>query len=473
MQNTLNIRSIVEQELQQKGYNLSRFSQVSGMNRGTLSLILNGNPSKLPSIPQMDKIAEALGYEQGWLYELYLEECFDREVPHWRRLKNFLYRCIQLDKEELIDKALHRLMEDCSQTAAVFDAAEEWYEEGYRQVLLPFYRYVTVNEKYRHAERLAISHYRIFRLSQSENFENNLRSAITFEPYRHELPVGFRLDGLLKLTHVYYNQHMWEKVEFFADELHELSNHVYENRLHMSNNIEAEKGLKTERHLVVYYGQGYVMKGNALFLQERYDEALKYIQKYEDLSWFEGLYEDGKREVNKLSSFARANFLAINLLSGNKDSLSEYLELLRNDVNEMLPGLLFVIDAANKYDFVIDNIIEEFLDEVVKMEKDLQTKNGYYQSDISMERYISLYKKLAIYFFKEHSYNKAIDNVIKCISLSVKANSKEDLISCVSLFELYRRYATDFQLEQYHQFMREVLRIEEAYISKIINSSNC
>ncbi|WP_046213476.1 helix-turn-helix domain-containing protein [Paenibacillus wulumuqiensis] len=472
MQNTLNIRSIVEQEIQQKGYNLSRFSQVSGMNRGTLSLILNGNPSKLPSIPQMDKIAEALGYEQGWLYELYLEECFDREVPHWRRLKNFLYRCIQLNKEELIGKALHRLMEDCSQTAAVFDAAEEWYDAGHRQILLPFYHYVTMNEKYRHAERLAISHYRIFRLSQSENFENNLRAAITFEPYRHELPVGFRLDGLLKLANIYYNQHMWEKAEYFADELHELSTSAYDHRIHMINGIDEERGLQTERHLVVYYGQGYVMKGNSLFLQERYDEALEYIYKYENLNWFEGLGEEGRREVNKLSGFARANFLALHLLTGNNNRLSEYLDFLRNDINEVLPGLIFIVEAANKYNFIIDDIINEFLDTVTKMEEELQTKSGYYQSDVSMERYISLYKKLAIYFFKNRSYNKAIDNVIKCMNLSVRFKSKDGLIPSISLFEMYREHAASNQLEQYIQIMREVLRIEEAHFSKHIDSSS-
>lgn len=471
MQNTLNIRSIVEQELQQKGYNLSRFSQVSGMNRGTLSLILNGNPSKLPSIPQMDKIAEALGYEQGWLYELYLEECFDREVPHWRRLKNFLYRCIQLDKEELIDKALHRLMEDCSQTAAVFDAAEEWYEEGHRQILLPFYRYVTVNEKYRHAERLAISHYRIFRLSQSENFENNLRAAITFEPYRHELPVGFRLDGLLKLANIYYNQHIWEKVELYADELRELATEVYENKISLHEDQDREKGLETERHLVVYFGQGYVLKGNALANVKKYDEALTYISGYQNLYWFNGLDEIGQKEVLKLSHFSEANFLAVNLLKGNQSYLTRYTEFLRSNPNELLPGLMVIMDAANQHHFLVDHILDEFMIPIEKMKDELQYQNGYYQSTSSIERYEDLYRKLSVYFLKYQRYNEGIENLLKGVSISLRVNNKSNLLAYLAMGEVFRNYATNSQINRFEFIMREVLKLEEVQLSNFIPDS--
>ena len=465
MQNTLNIRSIVEQELQQKGYNLSRFSQVSGMNRGTLSLILNGNPSKLPSIPQMDKIAEALGYEQGWLYELYLEECFDREVPHWRRLKNFLYRCIQLDKEELIDKALYRLMEDCSQTAAVFDAAEEWYEEGHRQILLPFYRYVTVNEKYRHAERLAVSHYRIFRLSQSENFENNLRAAITFEPYRHELPVGFRLDGLLKLANIYFNQHMWEKVEFFADELRELAMEAYKNKLHIRQDVSSERGLKTERHLVVYYGQGYLLKGNSLEKQQKYKEAMHYVLLYKDLSWFEGLNFQGEIEVNKFCEFSYANLLNLRILQGDKTALPEYITFLKERPMEILSGLLTILDSANKYEYFVDDILDQFANEIYKFENNEQIDGNYYSNTFIVDRYIGLHRKLAVYFFRKFQYNDGINSILISLELSIQVNDKKHFSACIAMFEIYKEHSVLNQQKRFQNIMREVLFIEESRLS--------
>lgn len=472
MPKSLSIRSIVEQEIQSKGYNLSQFSQISGMNRGTLSLILNGNPSKMPSIPQMDKMAEALGYEQGWLYELYLKECFDREVPHWRRLKNFLYRCLQLGKDHMIQQVLDRVLEDSNQTGAIFDAAEEWYEEGYREQLLPLYQCVIIHERYRHAERLAVSHYRIFRLSQSENFENNLRAAIAFEPYRNELPIGFRLDGLLKLANIYFNQHMWEKVEFFADELQQLAKMAYENRVHMKENKEAERGLHTERHLVVYYGQSFVMRSVSLEEQKKYEEALEIISNYQDLSWFEGLNEIGLKEVEKFNCFAEANILNLHVLMGDQNILMEYVDFLQRNSMEILPGLLSIVEAANIYGFDINNILQKFNKDIWEIDIENSLNTRYYDYIFSIDRYMELHKKLAIYFFKKHTYNEAVNSLLTSLQLSMKVNSKNNFMVCAALFEINKEHASKSQLELYHSFMKEVLSSEKIDLNPICNFSD-
>ncbi|WP_046227051.1 helix-turn-helix domain-containing protein [Paenibacillus dauci] len=434
------IRSIIEQEMKKKGYNLSQFSRFSGMNRGTLSLILNKNPAKLPSIPQIDKIAEALGYEQGWLYELYLEECFEREVPHWRRLKKFLYRCLQLNKQVLINRVLSWLIEDLDQTVAVFAAAEEWYYEGYRKELIPFYQYVVNNEKYLHAERLAISHYRIFCLSQGRNSENNLRAAIIFEPYRYKLPVGYKLDALMKIANVYYIQKIWGKVELFADELREVAKEVYKSRFYL-NNVYDEPGLSTERHLVVYYGQGYVLKSNALAEQGKYEDALKYMNGYQNLSWFDGLDKDGEKEVLKLSHFAKANFFAVNVLKGNQEFFPKYVEFLRSNYNEVLPGLMTILTAANKHDFIIDHIINEFLTIIEMMKEDLQNSDKYYTNASNIDRFENLYRQLAIYHFRQANYSQGIEYMSKCLAIANQINKKSEFTEYPELLKVLKEWS--------------------------------
>lgn len=472
MQRTISIRSILEKEMEQRNFNISQFSKFSGINRGTLSQAINGNPPKLPSISELDQIAVISGYTRKELYRLYIEECFADKTPHWKRLKNFLYRCIELNWTVMIEEVMNRLLEDSSQSQIVFETVENWYEQGHQKILIPFYHYVTVSEKYRNSDRLAISHYRIFHLSQSENFETNLHAAIAFEPYRNELPIGYRLDGLLKLANIYFNQHMWKKVEQFADELRTLATSAYENRLHMKVNLDGEKGLETERHLVVYYGQGYVMKGSALEEQKNYKEAMSYISGYEDLSWFEGLDSIGMQEVRKLARFAQGNLLNMNILIGKIDNLEEYIQFLKRYPSEVLPGLLSIVESANKYEFNIDHVIQQFAKEIRELNLSNKLDENYYQYVFTVDRYILLHKKLAIYFLKNFQYNEAIDSILKSLELSVKVKNKNVFMDCVAMFELSKIYTTQQQMYEYEKIMKEVLKLEEDYINLPFNDNS-
>lgn len=91
MEHTPTIRSKIETELKQRGHTFSSFSKVSGINRGIFSTMLNSNPPKPISVRQMDLITKALGYPEGWLYELYIDECFYEGKGHWKRIKPFYY----------------------------------------------------------------------------------------------------------------------------------------------------------------------------------------------------------------------------------------------------------------------------------------------------------------------------------------------------------------------------------------------
>ncbi|MFA4133136.1 MULTISPECIES: hypothetical protein [unclassified Brevibacillus] len=91
-------------------------------------------------------------------------------------------------------------------------------------------------------------------------------------------------------------------MEFYADELLSLSFKVYDNELRKRKNNKVCDPLKTDRHLVVYYGQGYLLKCVALQMQGLYGEARECVQGYADLAWFELLDEVGLKEVEKLRS---------------------------------------------------------------------------------------------------------------------------------------------------------------------------
>lgn len=88
------IRSHKEDYIMKKGYKLQQFSNICGVNFGTLSAIIKG--SRPLAMNQLDQITSAMGLEKGHFYEMYSVESFVEAAPHWRRLEPFLYRWLNL-----------------------------------------------------------------------------------------------------------------------------------------------------------------------------------------------------------------------------------------------------------------------------------------------------------------------------------------------------------------------------------------
>lgn len=70
------LRSEIERHLKERGYTLSKLGELTGINPGHVSEILNSNPPRAITISQLDAMGAAFEQAPGWLYELYEEECF-------------------------------------------------------------------------------------------------------------------------------------------------------------------------------------------------------------------------------------------------------------------------------------------------------------------------------------------------------------------------------------------------------------
>ncbi|MNO56696.1 hypothetical protein D3C76_472150 [compost metagenome] len=450
------IRSVIHYKIEARGYTLNSLSNMTGINRGTLSSILNANPPKPISIGQLDLITEALELPPGALYSLFVDECTEQDHLNRRRLKSFLLRCAELGEMECIHRVLEKMLEDLNYVPTIFSIAEQLYKEGYREASLYFYKAVIESEKYQHSERMATSQYRLFRLSLGDDAEKNLQAAIRFEPYRNRLPEGYHLDGLLNLANVYYTLEKWNVVEVFADELLSLSKMVYRSQRQVNNSDEDQK-LSIERHLVVYYGQGYLLKGAALEFQGKYNEAKEYIKGYSDLSWFEGLDEIGLEEVRKFKIWAEANAYNIELLCGNKDVLPEYIKFLKNYPFEILPSMTTIVKAANIYSFSVDDYLQEF-----QINHRLFNQiNNYYLSLVNKNHYLELCYHLGIYYVKKKDYRNGLSNILSSLRFAISLNNKDYFMKNVALFEHHRYLASNDQLHEYDFLMKEVLESEE------------
>ncbi|MDY7991494.1 DNA-binding protein [Paenibacillus peoriae] len=452
MENATTIRSEIEKELKLGGYTFNSFGQATGLNRGIFSAMLNGNPPKPISVRQMDLITKAFNYPEGWLYDLYVDECFYDGRPHWKRVKPFLIRCVEVGNLRCVEKVLSRLMEDLNHIPTIFALAEELYDEGKLQEAIPFYECVVENEKYQHSERLAISHYKIFSISVSENLETNLEAVLRFIPFRNRLPVDYQLDGLLKMANIYFYLHQWKEAERYADELRNITSTVLSLKIY-----KGRKRLNTDRHLVVYYGQGYLIKSAALEKQGFFEEAMGYIRYYEDLSWFEDLDEVGEEEVQKFKVWAEANKLNLYILMGDVNRLHLYEDFLKKNPPEIIPGLLTIVESANINGFSINDTLLKFSQEIEGCDDVSSMHGNYYPESSSLDTCANLFYQIAVYYFNHSNYVVAINYVLRSLRIYLKINDKPNFVQGTALFEKYRHAATSVQKIEYQFIMEEVL----------------
>lgn len=437
------IRSEIEKHLHHFGHNLSTFAKLSGLNRGSLSAILHGNPPKPISLGQLDALTEALGFPEGWFYTLYIEECFRDSKVSRRRVEPFLIRCAIMGKIDCIEETLNRILEDPKQLDLVFSVAEKLFAQDRVKESLAFYNVVTENESDNFSERLAISHYRIFKSLQSVvDMEEKLRAVITFEPYRFRLAEKLALDGLLKLANISFTLHKWKDVEKFADELRALTNGIYHEVLNKLRNGKRSEPLDLMKPLVFYYGHGHLLKAVALAKQGNYEDAKKYTAGYADLSGFELLEEQDWVEVESFRLFAKANSFTLELLMGNSEILPLYVEFLSMNPDEILPGLITILESANRFGYAVQDILVRFSQEILSFER--------FEDPINMDRRLRLNYQLAIYFIGQELYEKGIDSILQCMELSITMNNGKGLLQCITLLEMNRIHASSEQLSDFH-----------------------
>ncbi|AYK06561.1 MULTISPECIES: DNA-binding protein [Brevibacillus] len=447
------LRSEIERSMMLFGFNLTQLSKLADIKTGNLSTFLKKN-RPIP-IQQLDRITRAFGYGDGWFYPLYVDECFSNEKVIRHKMVSYLIRCSELSKFNCINLVMPRLLEDQKNIDILFSVAESLFDNGKKKESAFFYQIITEHEKDSHSERLAISHYKLFRVYLGKNAEENWKAIIQFHPFRKRVPERFQLDALLQLSTICFTLHRWKEVETYADELRELAEAVYNDELRKSNNNIIEP-LTIDRHLVVYYGQGYLLKSVALEMQGQYEKSKKYLQGYADLSWFKLLDDVGKREVEKFSVWGKANLYTLDLLSGNINILTDYVDFLENHSEEILPALITIVQSANIFKFSIDDILERFSDSIISFDS--------YRDPINVSRYLQFRYHKSKYEFENSRIGTGIDDILRCIALADIANHHEEYKRSLKLFWKYKDYASDQQIDYFQKIMDGGCEDEETFI---------
>lgn len=406
------IRFYIEQYMKENNINLYGLSQLSKVNRGVFSMLLNSNPPQLCSVRQLDRITEVIGLEEGELYLFYAEECIS-EKAHFRRIKPLLIRSAELNKLDHLKQIVSLLSENTKKIKVIFVTAEELFDLQLFKAAEILYDSIVLAEKSRQSSNLAMSYYRLFKIHY-ENPVKGLELAIQFISYRFFLPEHYMLDGLVMLIDTYVIREDWESVEKYADELRTLAKGIYRTKSWKNDNF------KPLRPLVYYYAQGHLYKAMAYEHRQMYDDFRKWTDGYADLSWFEGLDEAGKHDVENFKIFAQGNYLLCDIKLGNQRAIKEYVEFISEHPSEILEGLITIIESANRYGFCIDRELEQFSNHIIQFEKNSITpinEEIKYKIIFQRFRYFLFFQKYAFYCF--HHQNKAEGNKNLLISLQI------------------------------------------------------
>ncbi|MGN7761393.1 helix-turn-helix domain-containing protein [Paenibacillus sp. 22594] len=451
---TSTIRDHLAVYLSQQAMSINQFASQSGINSGTLSRVLN---SQQPiAMNHLERITKGMQLPEDHFFSLYVDECFYHSPPTWRRLRPFILRSAALGRLDCIEQVVHHLLENLTYAPMLFEVAEGLFEQGQWQAAGLLYKNVSASEKYQNSERLAVCQYRLFRIALGDNQTLNLQAALLFECYVDRLDEADQIDGLKYLINVYYSLHKWDKVDELAQEMLRQATLRYDLQRHSNRKLSHEK--TPEKPLCFYIFYSHLMRASVCEENMDYNSALKFVARYMDVSWVQEVDEETKRTIAQFQEWGRANTVLYRVMSGQHEVLTEYVEYISSQRDEIFVALYNILTSANRYDWNIDQILEQFADYIPYRTN--FTEFGEYNQQIMADQYARFLAELAIYYL-HNKRSEGINLILKSLESSARINNERIIIKCVDLFEQHRHLADDHEKQQYKFLIREVQNSNE------------
>ena len=454
MNSITTIRDHFEDYLKSKHMTLNSFSELSGINSGTLSSTLSGQ--RPIGVQQLDRLTAGMELPEGYFYDLYINECFVNTNPDWRRIGPFLKRCAELGRVECIEATVKLLMDNLSYAPLLFELAEQLYAEGRLEAAKPLYFCVAESEKMQHSERLALSQYRLFSIGLGKDQQKNLSLATQFEFFVDRLDEPYQLDGLNDLINVYASLRRWDKLLELGEKLRLKSKINYD----LYGRAKRDNAKKESISYVLY---SYLVIGSAYFYLGNYKMALDYVEQYNHPTWVNSPNQAEQIVIQQFSEWAEANRFMYMLRDGQVYVLNDYLNFISSREHEVFPALCEIVAAANEFELNIDEVLLQY--ESLILYKDQSNQIGKVSSQLTGDRYVRLLLGLGTYHLRKKNYVKGFQSLLESLACSIEINSGVSMLKCVGVFEKYRTYATDTVISQYQNLIGEVQNLNDKKIS--------
>ncbi|WP_431088162.1 helix-turn-helix domain-containing protein [Paenibacillus sp. 8b26] len=457
MKITPTIRAEVQTYLIRKGLSMTKFGHIAGMNPGTVSGIVTGN--RTISVHQLDRITLGMDLPADHFYERYIEECIMEEPLNWKRISPFLYRCVQFNRLDCLQRVVSVLLDKPSYLHYLFELAEDCYEEGYNEAAAYLYENIAEGEKYQHSDRLAICHYRLFTIQVGDDQNRNLKAATRFESFVERLDEVVQLDALKDLGNVYRSLREWDKVDEMARKMRGKAEIQYSMKHQQKKRENNESEKKLSRPMFVYISYADLLCAGVCESREDYEQALQYTYAYADLSWVKETDEDAKYWISLFKHWAQANVIVNKVLSGDIKALYDYVEYIgaSSDTTDqdMVTQLLNIMMMANRYQIDVNDILQRFETDINSLLQ-LPQSNDVYTQQVIPEQFARLGYELAYYYLYWGMYSDGFKHLMYSMEKYHILNNETYFIKCMVLFERYRVYVVPETKATYLKFIERV-----------------
>ncbi|MEC0235672.1 DNA-binding protein [Paenibacillus kribbensis] len=241
----------------------------------------------------------------------------------------------------------------------------------------------------------------------------------------------------------------WRRVMETADILYQCVLHIYEDRQYHKAMELPIPHVNLERPLVYYFGLSHLMCGMAHQHQGAYEQARECIFKYAELGWMEDLKGEDIQVVEEFRFLAKTNLYAVDILSGNIELIEEYVAFLQDNLEEILPGLNTILQAALMYRLDVGDILHTLAEQIDEFESYEDVENVSY--------YYSYCYHLALYNRKCDRLQEAGKLTVRAMHLANQSGNDGHFKRCTALFESLREFATAEQISEYRQILMQCL----------------
>lgn len=386
---------------------------------------------RLISLDLLDNLTEYFGLPVGYYYRLYIGELRkrtkmkeDRFTTYFleEKVKEFIRRCLEIGEYKITEQILFILSKEKS-IKVIFEIAEEIFhfaEEIYPynpatvsydgieyQQCLYLYDYVINNGK-SFRDYLAISYLRKYYIRRF-NSDTVHEDLVLMKHFAKFMPLTEQLEAWERICSYYNMYFKWYELLESAKELQLLA-----------------KGINEDK-----YGYGLLCEGFAYSELEMYSDALKVIEKYENINGFAK-----HAEINRM----------IILLKQNNMELSDILiDHCFNYAGQLARQSTLVT--------VLEKLIENnYIAKAVDLINRCHEEQVYpFDSDkVYLAVKIMRFKRIdgILNLYHLHNIVKGIELVLDAADLAFKINDTKTYGELISIYKNFQGHATEKQLQR-------------------------
>ncbi len=465
------IIAVYMEHLNKQGIPYTRLANILRLSKGSFHSWFSYDRT-LPAKTAL-QIAEYLNLEDEFFfhYPCYVMQSLElsnsknstnRKKP-MRNIIDFLSICFEKENHVAIESTCAELSKNhdtfFEPDKSLFNLVESLRNESLSSLQRPIYSFISKIADYKEVFK-TISDYRLLIFAiKSQRLDVQTEILSSLNRRIDDLPPNMYANALLKILTYYYSVENWERMCDCADKLINVGTQII-NTTH-SDNPEDAYDEPLEFNRVKYLGQGFLMKASALRNLKFYKESKMYIKLYSEMDWISNQSAEDQEEIRRFKVYGEANGYHLELLQGNFSVVDQYRHYLSQHPDEKLPGIVTIIEVANKYGIAIDDEIKNEAFELIILKDELMNHHSYYSKEKQLTLFVKLFYEFSLHLLHIQDYSNGYTLALNCLELSIIQGNSDMIVKAIATLEYASANATEAQLKSYDKVRKGVLKYEK------------